>query len=244
MAGRSKRSRCTAVEMEAGNDRPSHEHKENALATSIDQIKGFLDEFELKYVEHEEEPAIAISFASEPHETAYRDTDGDPCLQMVIALLEDGEFVALFAPQAWNIHDCEHKAAVFEAIALIQMRYKMLRFDYDPESGEVRPNVELPLEDAELTSCLFHRLVHAMIHGIKRFAPVIQHAIRTGEVSMSLVDNDKPSDEPAPDISRLVELVEQAGGIDALESLLGGPAADDDEDQGMDDGGQLGRRVG
>ena len=52
------------------------------MATSIEQIKGFLDEFELKYVEHEEEPAIAS----------------------------------------------------------IQMRYKMLRFDYDPESGEVRPN--------------------------------------------------------------------------------------------------------
>jgi hypothetical protein len=172
--------------VEARNERSSHEHKENALATSIEQIKGFLDEFELKYVEHEEEPAIAS----------------------------------------------------------IQMRYKMLRFDYDPESGEVRPNVELPLEDAELTSRLFHRLVHAMIHGIKRFAPVIQHAIRTGEVSMSLVDDDKPSDEPAPDISRLVELAEQAGGIDALESLLGGPAGDDDEDQGMDDGGQLGRRAG
>lgn len=79
------------------------------MATSIDQIKGFLDEFELKYVEHEEEPAIAISFASEPHETAYRDTDGDPCLQMVIAVFERGEFVAVFAPEAWNIRECEHK---------------------------------------------------------------------------------------------------------------------------------------
>jgi len=214
------------------------------MATTIDEIKGFLDEFELKYVVHEKDPAIAISFRSDPHETAYRDTDGDPCLQIVIVVLEDGEFVSLFAPQAWNIRACEHKAAVFEAMSSIQMQYKMLRFDYDPNDGEIRPNVELPLEDAELTSQLFHRLMHALMHGVKRFAPVIQHAIRTGEVSMSLVDDEKRSDEPAPDISRLVELADQAGGIDALESLLGGPAGDDDEDQGMDDGEKLGRRAG
>jgi len=215
------------------------------MATTVDEIKGFLDEFELKYVVHEKDPAIAISFSSDPHETAYRDRDGDPCLQIVIVVLEDGEFVSLFAPQAWNIRACEHKAAVFEAMSSIQMQYKMLRFDYDPNDGEIRPNVELPLEDAELTSKLFHRLMHALMHGVKRFAPVIQHAIRTGEVSMALIDDEKASVEPVPDVSGLLELAEQAGGIDALEQLLGGLSSDDDdEDQGMDDGGQLGRRAG
>jgi len=74
---------------------------------------------------------------------------------------------------------------------------------------------------------------------------VIQHAIRTGEVSMALIDDEKASVEPVPDVSGLLELAEQAGGIDALEQLLGGLSSDDDdEDQGMDDGGQLGRRAG
>ena len=226
----------------AHNENPSHEHKEYALATSIDEIKGFLDEFDLKYNVHDEEPVIVIAFRLEPGDTAYRDKDGDPCLQMVIRVLEDGEFLALFAPQAWNMCDCDHKAAVFEVLSSIQMRYKMIRFDYDPEDGEIRPNIELPLEDAELTSRLFHRLVHAVMHGVKRFAPVIQHAMRTGEVSMALVDNEKPSDDPPHDISGLLELVEQAGGIDALESLLGGLSGD--EDQGMDGGGRWDSKAG
>jgi len=214
------------------------------LATSIDEIKGFLDEFDLRYQVHDEEPAIAIAFSCEPHETTYRDADGDPCLQLVITVLERGEFLAVFAPMAWNLKDCKHKAAVCEAVVAIQMQYKMLRFDYDPESGELRPNVELPLEDAEITSRLFHRLVHAMIHGVKRFAPVIQHAMQTGEVSMALVDNGKPSDDPAPDLTRLVELSEEAGGIDALEALLGGSPGEDDDcgDTGGDD--ELGRKAG
>lgn len=214
------------------------------MATTIDEIRGFLDEFELRYQVHDEEPAIAIAFSCEPDETTYRDADGDPCVQLVITLLERGEFVAVFAPQAWNIRTCEHKAAVFEALVAIQMRYKMLRFDYDPDSGELRPNVELPLEDAALTSRLFHRLVHAMIHGMKRFAPVIQHAMQTGEVSMALVDDGKPSDDPAPDIARLLELSEQAGGIDALESLLGGAMSDDDDCEGTDGGETLDRKAG
>jgi hypothetical protein len=214
------------------------------MATSIEEIKEFLDEFDLKYQVHDKEPAIAIAFRCEPDETIYRDRDGDPCLQMVITVLEGGEFVAVFAPQAWNLRDCEHKAAVFEAMSSIQMQYKMLRFDYDPDDGEIRPNVELPLEDAELTSRLFHRLVHALMHGVKRFAPVIQHAMRTGEVSMMLVDDEKPSDEPTPDISEMLKIAEQAGGIDALEALLGGPGSDDDEDPGLDAGDAPGRRAG
>ncbi|NCY01343.1 MAG: hypothetical protein EBX36_00110 [Planctomycetia bacterium] len=214
------------------------------MATSIEEIKGFLDEFELRYQVHDEESAIAIAFSCEPQETTYRDADGDPCLQLVITVLERGEFLAVFAPMAWNLRDCRHKAAACEAVVAIQMRYKMLRFDYDPETGELRPNVELPLEDAEITSRLFHRLVHAMIHGVKRFAPVIQHAMRTGEVSMALVDDGTPSDDPGPDLARLAELAEEAGGIDALEALLGGCASDDDDCEGKGGDDEPGRRAG
>ena len=42
------------------------------MATSIDEIKGFLDEFDLKYNVHDEEPVIAIAFRLEPGDTAYR----------------------------------------------------------------------------------------------------------------------------------------------------------------------------
>jgi hypothetical protein len=130
------------------------------MPTSIEQIQEFLDEFSLNYRVDAERDAILIGFGLDPARTTFRDMDGDPGIQLVIRVLEQGEFLSIFTPQAWCVEDCPHKAAVFETLTSIQTQYKMLRFDYDPSDGEIRPNVELPLEDADLTSRQFHRLLH------------------------------------------------------------------------------------
>lgn len=128
---------------------------------------------------------------------------GDPGIQFVIRVLERGEFLAIFMPRAWSLANCPHKAAVFEALASIQTHYKMLRFDYDPTDGEIRPNVELPLEDADLTSRQFHRLMHGMLHGVPRFDSVIRQAIETGEVSFKSLEDEEEASPPSPQIARL-----------------------------------------
>jgi len=192
------------------------------MPTSIEQIQTFLDEYSLNYRVDEEHDAILIGFGLNPETTTFRDSDGDPGIQFVIRVLERGEFLAIFTPQAWNVEDCPHRAAVFEAIASIQTQYKMLRFDYDPSDGEIRPNVELPLEDSELTSRQFHRLMHGMLHGVPRFDRVIRHAIETGEVSFAGLDDEEPTGVPPPRIARLQRLAEEAGGIEALERLACG----------------------
>ncbi|MBM4010070.1 MAG: hypothetical protein FJ286_01630 [Planctomycetes bacterium] len=192
------------------------------MPTSIEQIQTFLDEYSLNYRVDEEHDAILIGFGLNPESTTFRDVDGDPGIQFVIRVLERGEFLAIFTPQAWNVEDCPHRAAVFEAIASIQTQYKMLRFDYDPSDGEIRPNVELPLEDSELTSRQFHRLMHGMLHGVPRFDRVIRHAIERGEVSFAGLDDEEPTGAPPPRIARLQRLAEEAGGIEALERLACG----------------------
>lgn len=196
------------------------------MPTSIEQIQTFLDEYSLNYRLDEEHDAILIGFGLNPESTTFRDVDGDPGIQFVIRVLERGEFLAIFTPQAWNVEDCPHKAAVFEAIASIQAQYKMLRFDYDPSDGEIRPNVELPLEDSELTSRQFHRLMHGMLHGVPRFDRVIRHAIETGEVSFAGLDDEEPTGAPPPRIARLQRLANEAGGIEALERLACGSDLD------------------
>jgi hypothetical protein len=192
------------------------------MPTSIEQIQTFLDEYSLNYRVDEEHDAILIGFGLNPEATTFRDVDGDPGIQFVIRVLERGEFLAIFTPQAWNVEGCSHRAAVFEAIASIQTQYKMLRFDYDPSDGEIRPNVELPLEDSELTSRQFHRLLHGMLHGVPRFDRVIRQAIETGEVSFAGLDDEEPAGAPSPQIARLQRLAEEAGGIEALERLACG----------------------
>lgn len=198
------------------------------MATTIGEVRAILDASGLKYVADEESSSILIGFKLDASRTTYRDRDGDADLAIVIVVAEDGEFLALFAPECWSVAGCEHRAAVFEAVPLIQSQYKMLRFDYDPEDGELRPNIEIPLEDSAITTNQFHRAMHGLIHGIMRFDSVLRHAMETGDVRIDLAtspddgDHDPASNFPGASFSGgMAEFFEQCGGIDALERLIG-----------------------
>jgi len=192
------------------------------MGTSIKQVTEFFDEHDLKYMVDEKRDAVLIGFGIDPERSSYRDEEGEPFIRLVVRVLEVGEFLVLFAPNAWNIDDCVYKAAVCEALVSIQMQYKMLRFDYDVNDGEIRPNIELPLEDSTLTSRQFHRLIHGMLHGVGRFDRVIRRAMETGEVSFDDLEDEEQPTAPPDDTAQLENLAERAGGIDELEKLLGG----------------------
>jgi len=198
------------------------------MPTNIDEVKGFLDEYDLKYHVDAKPDTILIGFEYEAERSTYRDHEGEPFLRLVIRVLERGEFVTVFAPNAWNIEDCPYKAAVFEALAAIQLQYKMLRFDYDPSDGEIRPNIELPLEDAAITSRQFHRLIHGVFHGVGRFDRVIRRAMETGEVSFEGLDDEEQPSAATDEATRLEDLARRAGGIDELEKLIGGDGLESD----------------
>lgn len=196
------------------------------MPTSIEQVREFLDEYDLRYRVDDEHEAILIGFEIDPDETLFRNPDGSAAIRMVIRVMEQGEFLAVFCPQAWNVATCPHKRAVFEAIAAIQSQYKLLRFDYDSGDGEIRPNVELPLEDSEITSRQFHRLIHGVLHGVRRYDGVIRHAMQTGEVSFASVELMEARAASSPEIARLRQLAEESGGIDELERLAAGDDSD------------------
>jgi len=198
------------------------------MGTSIKQVTGFFDEHDLKYMVDEKQDAVLIGFGVDPERSGYRDEEGEPFIRLVVRVLEGGEFLAVFAPNAWNIDDCIYKAAVCEALVSIQLRYKMLRFDYDASDGEIRPNIELPLEDSTLTSRQFHRLIHGMLHGMGRFDRAIRRAMETGEVSFDDLGEEEQASSPPDDTARLDDLAERAGGIDELEKLLGGDGLESD----------------
>ena len=204
------------------------------MATSIDELKRFLDEYELVYHVDEERSVILIAFGHAAEKSAYRDEIGEPCVRIVIQVLEDGQFVSVFSPNAWNIDDCQYKPAVFEALASIQTQYKMLRFDYDPADGELRPNIELPLEDAEITSRQFHRLLHGIIESVQRYDALIRHAMQTGEVSFALLHDAQRPDSETAELRRLLALADRAGGIEALEHLVAGAGAPDVDERSND----------
>jgi hypothetical protein len=196
------------------------------MSVTIDQITEFLDEQELSYGKHETAAVVMLGFSLEPKTTRYRDRDGDAHLGFLIRLLEDGHFVAVSIPWTWNLADCPHKAAVFEAALDFQARSKLIRFDYDPDDGELRANAEIAVEDSSFTSFQLHRLIQAVGNAVLELDPVVRHAMQTGAVDMNrLADSASPDGE-----SNLLQgLADEAGGVETLERLACGDPLPDDE---------------
>lgn len=201
------------------------------MATSFKDLRKFMDESGLSYTADDEAGVIGVGFQSDPEETTYRDLEGDPCVQLFVQIHENGEFLSVFAPLAWNLADCANVPAVCEALARIQSQMKLIRFDLGDE-GLLRPNIEIPLETAPLCVAQLQRGIAGVLLAIRRFDPVIRHAMETGEVDLDLARDDEPTAEdaqpgvpPAPDMGRILDLANEAGGLDALDKLLGGDGA-------------------
>ena len=201
------------------------------MATTLKQIKKFLKASGLRYEAFDEDDVISIGFRCDPEETTFRDADGNACLGVLLRLVESGEFLIVITPTCWNIRDCPHRQAVCEALALISASFKMIRFGLDKDSGEIRPNIELPIEDGELTKRQLQRAIGGVLMVVRQFDRVIRRARDTGVISFDDVESGLHHDEPEAeetsppprgDIAKLLDLAGQAGGLDAIERLLGG----------------------
>ncbi|RME56210.1 hypothetical protein D6779_10940, partial [Candidatus Parcubacteria bacterium] len=114
------------------------------MATTYDEIIGYLEEEGLKFTDLRDENAgLVIVFA--------KSEDDDKPEKVVIKLDENGEFVHFFEPMRYKYLDGEHKEKVLETLLAIQWESKMLQWEYDRNDGEIRACIELPLEDAPLT---------------------------------------------------------------------------------------------
>jgi hypothetical protein len=186
-----------------------------------------MDEAHLHYETHEEDGVIVVGFSSEPEDTTYRDQDGDPDVQIIIRVVEKGEFVAVFVPQAWSLVGSEHCRAVCEVATRAQAQMKLIRFDLDEDGEYLTPNVEIPLEKAPMCSEQLHRAIGCLMTAINKFDPVIRHAMDTGLVDFDLVPDAPPTS--SAEVSGILDIAEAAGGLDAVDRLLGGSSGGEDE---------------
>lgn len=201
------------------------------MAATLKEVKRLLEASGIQFNAFDEDDIISINFSYDPDETTFRDRDGDPCLQILLRLVESGEFLAVVAPLCWNLQNCLHRQTVCEALAIISGRFKMIRWDFDPSDGELHPNIELALEDAPLTARQLQRAITGILQVVQQYDRVITRAMETGEISFHDVECDRHRNvdtgdggpaTPAGDITRLLDLADQAGGLDAIERLLGG----------------------
>jgi len=149
------------------------------MSTTIEEIKGFLDAEDLKYDHDAGDCYIRTGFKTEH----YANHEGRKSLRIIIELVEGGEFIKFMAPKAYNIpKDASsfHKMALFQTLLHISYRTKMVQFEYDPGDGEIRANIEFPLEDALLTQKQMSRCLSCLTGVMDHYHEQINDAIHSG----------------------------------------------------------------
>ncbi len=147
------------------------------MATTYEEIIGFLNEEEIGFADlrESETKAIVVRFT--------KGEDDDMPETVFIKLDEKGEFVHFYEPQRYKYADGEYKEKVLETLLAIQWESKMLQWEYDPRDGEIRACIELPLEDALLTKRQFLRVLHGLVQMMDGYHERIKRVMETGEDS-------------------------------------------------------------
>ncbi|MDP9177346.1 MAG: YbjN domain-containing protein [Gemmatimonadota bacterium] len=166
------------------------------MATSLAEVSKLLQSAGIEFRPHEGDSLLI------PAETrTYKDADGDQILFLVLQVLEGGEYLQLFCPMAFKVEG-PHVDVFLKACAIVQWRTKLIQFEYDPRDGEIRPTIELPLEDSKVTARQLLRCVRGMVMLMDTYYPVLDRARTEGII-------DFPASETT-DVSQIIDsLAEQ-----------------------------------
>lgn len=193
--------------------------QEQHMAITIEQVHTHLESLGKK-VNIPEDPARAkfdriLTFATDH----YRDTDGDPRIFIVVSVRDEGRYLEIYAPRAYNVRECKYKGALFAAVLQIMYRTKHAQIEYDPSDGEIRFAADMPIMDGTVTAVQIDALMGVMISIADTFHPVLMHVIETGRVDMELAANGEGAPTPPPIPSELAALLEQLGGVEELRKI-------------------------
>jgi len=150
------------------------------MSINLEQLEAFFVEDGLKY-RLEEAGHLLTGFATEHYEHA----DGRRGVAVAVSVSEDGEFLEFTTPRLYDARRARDPGKLFQALLDITLRTKLVRFEHDPDDGEIRCTVSYPVEDGGLTRRQFRRMLEAIPRVVDRWHPVIRLAIEEGVVDLS-----------------------------------------------------------
>ena len=175
------------------------------MATTVQAISAML---ELRQIEHHMEDKDKIIFGVRM--THRRDSSGEFGLVLVIQIMEEGEYFKIFAPAAYKTQG-PHAGAALAACMQIQWRTQLIQFEYDTRDGEIRPVVEFPLEDAELTPRQLFRCIDGLCKIIDRYDEALINALMNGVVDLPCRPGPPASDLPLAGAAALLRAIQAEG---------------------------------
>jgi hypothetical protein len=79
-----------------------------------------------------------------------------------------------------------HLDIFLKLCTLIQMKGYSIQFEYVPQSGTVRPCIEVPLLDNNLTAQQLDYCIKTMLLTVDGSAELLQNALETGHIPLEL----------------------------------------------------------
>lgn len=171
------------------------------MAITIAKIATYLLEEGLKYSIHDN--YIRTSFAMRN----YVDEENDKSLFLISFIEEGGVYFKIMAPNLYHYPlDGPNSTDVFKVLYAISWRNKLVSYCYDEKDGEIIAQIEIPLEDMELSKKQLFRCLNSLIQVIDEYHPVIF-------ASMAGIEASIEQAEDSADNIRRAEYILQAAGV-------------------------------
>ena len=162
------------------------------MPIQMERLESFLVEERLKYRLHKH-GHLVTGFSTRNYVAA----DGTRGIAIAVRLTENGGYLECIAPAVYDTSGCPHVDALLQLLPAIVQRSKMIRFEHDPDGGEVRCSVECPIEDGTVTRRQFLRMLKAIPELIDDWDRAIRLAMTTGTVLLPASAAATPNDGSA-----------------------------------------------
>lgn len=163
------------------------------MAITVDNLVEMLNQAELIH-ERKDNDHILVPYGTE----SFVNHEGDKRLVTVLVLEENGELLRMFAPLAFKA-DGRHRDAVLRACMMVHWKTKLLKFEYDDSDGEIRPAIELSIEDSTPSRQQVRRCLQALVGLVDQYCHVLQRAQETGEVVFDAPPTVEADDSQIPE---------------------------------------------
>lgn len=189
------------------------------MPTSLPEVEAHLKSIGLGFERSPADESVIVLGFPMNH---YKDSDGDHHAWVLVRVADEGKWVRIVVPEAYNLKDCKFKGATLAALSEICFRRRSVQCGYDPRDGEVVYSMDMWVLDGALTELQLHVLLRQLLSTLDELDPVVRHAMETGTVNFELAarDSDDDDSEEAEVTQEMAQLVEEFGGLEALRAAV------------------------
>ncbi len=148
------------------------------MPTSIAEIKSHLSNMGIKHQTHDE--VLFVPYSTLKYTNTTNQRNG---VVILVVTENEGEMVRLMVPNAYKFSsggNSYNKLALMQTLLQITYSTKLLQFEYDPEDGEIRITVDIPVMDSSLTERQLGFCIECIVHCLDNFHEQVVDAMRHG----------------------------------------------------------------